>query len=225
MSFATAKTDTKSLEQSSGSKFITKSGLYPVTILAPFVSVGKNGAQTVDLFVEYEEKAQTIYGKMSLTNNDGKPNEIGAKIFNQLLVVSGVDDVADPVDMELPIGKKGADKEVAVLEDLQDISCFLEIQMTYNIWNNSIQENSIIRGFYREDKASAAEVVNETEVGVQFAKQEAYASNDYLQDGLTPEQVAEWIKAKRPKNTANGGGSASAASAPSFGKKRAFGAK
>jgi hypothetical protein len=231
MSFATTSKDAKSLEQSTGSKYINKSGLYPVTIIAAFVSASKNGAQSVDLFVNSLGQDQVVYGSLNVTNNDGKSNEIGAKIFNQLMVVAGVDDVADPVEMELPIGKKGVVKAASVLEDLQDIECFVEIQMTYHIWNGDIRESSVIRGFYRDDKASAAEIVNETEVGVQFGKQEAYAENDYLKEGLTPEQVAEWIKAKRPKGTANGGGgsasasSASASAAPAFGKKRAFGAK
>lgn len=225
MAFAKTNTDSKALEQSTGSKYINKSGLYPVNILAAFVSVSKGGSQAVDFYVDSNGQPQVIYGSLNVTNNDGKSNEIGAKIFNQLMVVAGVESVDDPADMELPIGKSGSVKVCSVLEDLQDIECFMEIQMTYHIWNGDIRETSVIRGFYRGDKASAAEIVNETEVGVQFAKQEAYAGSDYLKDGLTAEQVAEWIKAKRPKGTANGGGSSTAAAAPAFGKKRSFGDK
>ena len=109
MSFAKASTKQEDVKQG-GSNHITASGVYPITILAPVVSVSKGGSQSVDLYVEHMGQKQIVYGNLRITNNDDSPNKIGAKIFNQLLIIAGVDSVADPVSAELPIGKKEAMK-------------------------------------------------------------------------------------------------------------------
>jgi hypothetical protein len=117
MSFFNASKKKEDVKQG-GSNYITGSGVYPVAILAPVVSVSKGGSESVDLYVEHAGQKQIVYGNLRITNNDGSPNKIGAKIFNQLLIIADVDAVADPVSAELPIGKKDAMKEVDILEDL-----------------------------------------------------------------------------------------------------------
>lgn len=218
MSFFKASTAVEDVKSSS-SNHITSSGIYPVTILAPVVSVSKNGATTVDMFVDHEGQQQIIYGNLRVTNNDGGVNKIGNKLFNQLLVVAGVEEVSDPVDVELPIGKGGADKPAAVLEDLMDVEVLMRIQMEYGVWQGNITEKKNIRAFFRaEDNASAEEIVQEKGYGEAYKKEEKYIDAVTYKDGLTEESVQEWISAQRPKGT--GGGASTAKAAPSFGKKR-----
>lgn len=226
MSFFKAKTDKKALEQTSGSNYLNASGCYPVNIIAPFASVTEKGSVSVDLFLEHKEQKQVIYGNMRITNNDGNENAIGAKVFNQLMIIAGVEEVGDPIDAELPIGKKDAAKDVGVLEDLTDVDIILRMQMEYTVWNGNIQESKVIKGFFRaEDNASAEEIVNETEAGVQYAKDSKYFEIVTYKDGLDAAAVAAWVTDGRPKGTAgSGGASSTAAKKPSFGqKKKSFG--
>ena len=222
MAFFTKKVDAESLKEGgNGGKYISNSGLYDVNIIVPFMG-GTAKSPVVELFIEYNGQPQPIYGNMRITNNDGSEN-FGAKIFNKLLVIADVDAVADPVEATLPIGKAGADKDVAILEDLQDIECKLHIQMEYaiNPKTNSIRETTVIKNFYRADGASAEEIVNGTEVGVALEKSQKYFENITYKDGLTEEVVNEWIAAKRPQGTAQ---AAPATKKPSFGAKK-FGSK
>ena len=227
MSFFKASTDKKVLQQG-GSNHITGSGLYPVTILAPVVSTSGNGSTTVDMFVEYQGQKQIVYGNLRITNNDGSENTIGAKTFNQLMIIADLDEVSEPVSAELPIGKKGAMKDADVLEDLCDVEVIMRVQLEYSAYKGNIQEKKVIKAFFRaSDKATAEEIVNGSEVGVGYEKEEKYANNVTYKDNLTEEDITAWIAAKRPKGTAGGGAGASAGgkkAAPSFGnKKKRFG--
>lgn len=202
MAFLTAKTDAASIKESSNTKFINTSGIYPVTVLAPFVDVSKNGSKSVNFLIEHDGQQQTIYSNLTIFNNNGSDNVIGQETLNKLLIIKGIDDIADPVDMALPVGKEGAEVDCAVLEDLCDIECYIKIQMQYSRYNGNIQERKAVTGFYAANKASAYEIVNNEEAGTQFAKDEVYASKNSYKDGLDEEQVNAWIAAKRPKGTA-----------------------
>jgi len=222
-SFFKAKTDAESVKEDvGGGKYISKSGLYDVNVIAPFVVTGNGEVVGVDFFVEYNGQKQPLYGNLKLTNKDGSEN-FGAKLFNKLMIVAGVEDVADPIDGELPMGKKGAMKDAAILEDLADIDVKVRVQMEYSIYNGNISEKTIIKGFYRpEDGATAEEIVNEADFGTQLEKDTPYAENVTYKDGLDEAQITKWIAAKRPKGT--GAGAAPATKKPSFSKKK-FGAK
>lgn len=228
MSFFKASTDKKDLQQGGDSAYLTKSGCYPVNLIAPFVSVSKGGSTSIDLFLDHKDQKQVVYGNLRITNNDGGSNEIGMKVFNQLVIIAGVEEVSDPVDAELPIGKDGKDVDVSVLEDLSEIDVIVRIQMEYGVYNGSITEKKIIKGFYRaEDNASAEEIVNGSEAGKQYEKDSKYFENVTYKDGLDEQAVKDWIAAQRPKGTAPAGGSSSSAPAKkaSFGQKRTFGKK
>lgn len=230
MSFFRAKTDKKALEQNTGSNYLNASGCFPVNIIAPFASSGTGGSTSVDMFIDHKDQKQVIYGNLRVTNNDGNENAIGAKTFNQLLIIAGVEEIGEPTEGELPIGKAGADSDVAVLEELCDIDVILRIQMEYGAYNGNITEKKVIRGFFRaEDNASAEEIVNgdEDQFGAQFAKEAKYFENVTYKDGMDAELIEAWVAAKRPKGTAGKGASAggTAAKKPSFGQKKTFGAK
>ena len=225
MSFIKTSRKAEDVKQSGGNH-INGSGIYPVTVLAPIVSVSKGGSMTVDMYVDHNGQKQVIYGNLRITNNDESSNKIGAKIFNQLMIIADVDEVADPVEHELPIGKKEAAKTVAVLEDLADVEVLMRIQMEYGIWKGNITEKKIIKAFFRaEDKATAEEIVNESEAGPGYEREMKYVDNVTYKDGVTAEAVEAWISAQRPSGTGAGDTEAATTKAPSFGKKRTFGKK
>jgi hypothetical protein len=210
-----------------GSNHITASGVYPVTILAPIVSVSKNGSTSIDMYLEHKGQKQVIYGNLRITNNDGSDNKIGSKVFNQMMIISGKDEVSDPIEVELPIGKKEAMKEAAILEDLADIPILMRIQMEYSVYNGKVQEKKVIKAFFREsDNASAEEIVNESTPGESFEKEMKYVDNVTYKDDLTPEAIQAWIAGGRKDGVPAGssaGSSSEPAKKPAFGKRR-FGA-
>ena len=226
MSFFKSSKKAEDVKQG-GSNHITLSGLYPVVILAPIVSVSKNGSTSIDMYVDHKGQKQVIYGNLRITNNDESENKIGSKIFNQLLIISGKDEITDPIEAELPIGKKEAMKEVAVLEDLADVPVLMRVQMEYSVYKSNIQEKKVIKGFFREsDNASAEEIVNESEVGLAFEKEMKYVDNVTYKDDLTPETIQSWIAGGRKEGLPSGssaGSSSEPAKKPAFGKRR-FGA-
>ena len=224
MSFFNAKKDKESIsEAGGGSNYISKSGIYDINIVAPFVVTGSGEVMGIDFFIEYNRQKQALYGNVKLTNKDGSEN-FGAKIFNKLMIVAGLDEVADPVEAELPMGKKGAMKDAAVLEDLCELNAKVRVQMEYSIYKGNISEKTVIKSFYRADGASAEEIVNDSEIGVQLEKDGPYAENVTYKDGLDAETITAWIADKRPKGTA-GSATATTTKKPSFGQKKSFGAK
>ena len=225
MTFATASKKQEDVQQG-GSNHITSSGVYPITLLAPVVSVSKGGSTSVDIFCEHQGQKQIVYGNLRVTNNDGSPNKIGAKIFNQLLIIAGLDAVSDPIDAQLPIGKNGAMKDCSVLEDLADLDVVMRIQMEYSTYNGSIQEKKIIKSFFRaSDNATAEEIVNEETPGAGYERELKYKDNVTYKDGLDEAAITQWISDKRPSGTAGSAGNGDAPKkAPSFGSKR-FGGK
>jgi len=215
---------TTEFEGGAGGKYIGTSGMFDINVIVPFVNAGNDKASTIDLFVDYNEQKQVIYGSMSYTNKDGSDNKIGQEIFNKLVILGDVDAVNDPVDAELPIGKKGANKDCAVLEDLADIDVTIQIRMEYGVWANNITEKTVIKSFFRtSDKASVAEILaheegKEVEFGAQYATIAEGSDFVTYNDGLDEARVQEWIKAKRPKGT--GAGSSTETKRPSFGSKK-----
>lgn len=216
---------------SGNSKYISTSGMFPVTVIVPFVNAGKEKATVIDLFVDYNEQKQVVYGSMSYTNKDGKDNKIGQEIFNKFVILANVDEVAEPVEAELPIGKKGAMKDAAVLEDLADIEVIMQIRMEYGVWNNNITEKTVIKSFFRStDNASVEEIVaaeagKEVVFGTQYERLAEGADFVTYNDGLDEERVQAWVKAKRPKGTGGASAAATTTKKPSFGAKPKFGAK
>ena len=226
MSFFKSSKLKEDVKQSGGSAYVNRSGCYPVNIIAAFASSSKGGSTSVDLFVEHNGQKQVIYGNLRITNNDGSQNKIGAKVFNQLMIIADVEEVGEPTEGELPIGKNGKDVDVSVLEELCDVDVMMRIQMEYSAFNGNIQEKKVIRAFFRaNDNASAEEIVNGGEVGEHFKGEEKYLDNVTYKDGLDEGAITAWIKDNRPKGTANAGsgGGSSETKKPAFGKRKSFG--
>jgi len=228
MAFAKKSVDKKDLKQG-GSNYISGSGFYPVNIIAPFVTTNDKGSDVVDFFVDHLDQKQVVYGNVRVTNNGGTENEIGMKIFNQLLVIGDLDEVSDPVENELPIGKDAKEKTVAVLKDMADMEVIMRVQMEYGFYNNKITEKKVIKAFYRaSDNATAEEIVNDEKFGETFEKEQKYAETVTYKDNMTAETIQEWIDGGRKEtgsSASTGSASATNTKKPTFGVKRKFGAK
>lgn len=225
MGFFTKSVEKEAIQENGGGgKYISSSDIYDINIIAPFVVQGSEKVVGVDFFINFNGQNQPLYGNLKLTNKDGTEN-FGANLFNKLVIIAGLEEVADPIDGELPMGKNNAIKDAAILEDLADLDIKVRVQMNYSMYNGSIQEKTIISTWYRaEDNASAEEIVNNKGFGEQFEKDQPYKNNVTYKDGLDEEQVKAWIAAKRPKGTAGAG--AAATKKPSFGNKtKKFGQK
>ncbi len=205
---------------STGGNYINQSGVYDVAIKAIIVDYNDKGARTLNFYVDHNGQEQVIYGALRLDNNDGTPSFQAAQ-FNKLCVIAGLDVVSEPEEATLPIGKEGADKDVAVLPDFQDLDVKLWIQQEYSVYEGSIKEKKLIKGFYAPNGASADEIINETEIGARFAKDEKYHTNTSYKDNLTEEVVQKWISEGRKEGTM---GKTTTAPKASFGKPK-FGVK
>jgi len=232
MALVKTKRDSESVKELTGnSKYLSKPGFYDIEVLAAIANSGTGDGLVVDFFIDNEEQQQPLYGNLRVLNNNGEENKIGMALFNKLLVILDLDEAEDPEEGVLPIGKKGVDKDVAIIPNLTEFPITLQLNIEYSVYNGSIQEKKIIRNFFRaSDYATAAEIVNEVDtVGEQYAKDIAYfeasATKGYIyKNDLTEAVVDEWIKAKRPKNTALCSTNTTAKK-PSFAKKKRFGAK
>ena len=228
MAFRTVKTSEEHVKDytGDGGNYLNKSGMYEVVIKAVIVDSSPSGSEYLNLWVEYNGQEQPIYQAMRLTNNDGSEN-LGAKLFTKLCVIAGATDgaeIPDPVTRMLPMGEKGTEKECRVLEIFDDTPVYLRLQMEYGMYEGKVQERKNIRNFFRfEDKATAAEIVNNSEEkGSQYEKELELADRVTYKDDLTEEDIENWIKSNR-----SGGKEKTATKTPAagFGGKRTFGKK
>lgn len=184
-----------------GGNYINKSGIYEVVLKSVIVDQTAKGSQFLNLWLEYNGQEQPIFQAMRLTNNDGSPN-LGMKLFTKLCVIAGATDgseIGDPVSRMVPIGKGGEEKECMVLTEFDDIPVHMRIQMEYSMYDGKIQQQKIVRNFFRyEDKATASEIINNSEEkGKQYNEEAEFAEKVSYKDGLTEEDIAAWQKENR----------------------------
>lgn len=206
-----------------GGAYITESGLYDVTIGAITLDINDHGARQIGAYVTLDgETYQMLYGALPLDLFDGSQEiEGNVNTLMRLATIAGLEDISDPIEMDLPIGKGGAEKTMMVLDDFTDLECKLWVKFEFSKGkkNGVIYENRIIKDAFRADGASADEIVNETEVGTKMAKREKYFTETKYKD-VTEDEIAKWIEDGRPK-TASAGPAATKAPAV----KRKFGSK
>lgn len=207
------------------SKYINDSGMYPVIIKHVIADTTAKGSEYVNLWIEYEGQLQPIYQAIRLTNNDGSPN-FGRPLFNKLCIIAGCtenDEVDDPVEMKVPMGKGGEEVDCMVLEQFNDFPVIMRIQMEYRLYEGKIQETKIIRNFFRyEDKATASEIVNDSdEKGKQYNIELESADKVIYKDDLTKEDIDAWKQSRRSDKKED----TSKKPSGGFGQKRTFGKK
>lgn len=185
-------------ESKGGGSYLSKSGIYPVTIKFASVSINDHNARSIDFNVDYNGNSSTLYG-LKLDNNDGSENYM-YPIFNNLAIIAGLDDISEPEEQEHAVGKDNETKSFMVLDDFTGLEVLVRVQQEYSKYNNEIKSRLTIKGFYRaEDKANAFEIIKGEGFGTQYGKDLAYAEKITYKDGLTAEEVAAWEAQKSGK--------------------------
>lgn len=181
-----------------GASFINTEGIFDIVLKFASISTTKNGAKSLNLNIEWNGNSQTIWGP-TIQNTDGQPNDIGMSLVNKLSVIAGLSDgdVLDIEDQTHKVGKDGKEQEFKVITNFSDLPCKIRTQREFSEYLGKVQERLLIRNVFREDGASAAELLEGGEIGVQLAKEAAeYVNGPYLR-GVTQEQVDAYLEARR----------------------------
>ena len=223
MKFAISKSK-DAVAETSGSSYISKSGLYPLTIDFVSIATSKNGAQSVNFNITHDGNPQTIYGQ-TIVNTDGKPNDIGMKFLNKLGIVCGMDegDELDVEEEEHAVGKDSKVQTFAVIQQFSNQDVIMHLQEEYTEYKGEIRKAMVIRNIFRADKATAEEIVNDSDIGKRYSETEAkYATTVSYKDGLTPERIEEWKASKASEGSSKTATKPTTSKAPTgglFGKK------
>jgi hypothetical protein len=217
-------TKSDDIKDSGGGGYINQSGIYDVTLNYVQLAPTKNKAQQLNFNVANNGTDQTIFGPI-LVNTNGELNDITRGLLNRLCIVVGMDNdyALETETAEYPVGKEQKLTEMEVFPDLESIDVKMRVQMEYSRYNGVIQERKSIKAFYREDGATASEATSGDDIGKRLGiDQEKYASNVTYKDGLTEEDVKNWIQSRMDSSSA-GASSApapkAAAQRPRFGQK------
>lgn len=223
MKFAISKSK-DAVSETIGSTYISKSGLYPVTIDFVSIATSKNGAQSLNFNITHDGNAQTIYGQ-TIVNTDGKPNDIGMKFLNKLGIICGMDegDELDVEEEEHAVGKDNKVQTFAVIQQFSNQDVIMHLQEEYTEYQGEIRKAMVIRNIFRSDKATAEEIVNDSDIGKRYAETEAkYATTVSYKDDLTPERVEAWKASKASGSDSKTATKPAVSKAPTgglFGKK------
>lgn len=182
--------NTEQVKKEGGSDFISKSGIYDLTLKHGEVSTTTNGAVQINYFFD---KCMS-YGN-NIIGVDGQPI-FGYKILEALATVLGEEELSDPEPTTVTF-KKGA-KELSCIPELNDVAVKAWIQVGYRMYKGEIQENVSVKRFYRQsDGAAGSEIAAEEGLGERLEKDKAFANEIIYDDGVTPEAVAAWQKAQQ----------------------------
>jgi hypothetical protein len=202
MNFTVNKTEAAVVEKTGGGNYISKSGIYDVTILFASVATSKGGAKSINFNIEYNGNKQTIYGPYVMSKA-GAMIEIGAKTINKAFVLAGMEGSIQTTKESFRVGKDNEEQEFDIYEGLSDFECKMRLQEEYSRYNG-ISKKLVIRNFYDIDGGTAEENIKGTDKGVTLTKDLEYAdrisyvdSSKGANDAPTPEEVAEWAEAKK----------------------------
>ncbi|MHB8098122.1 MAG: hypothetical protein ACYDD5_00855 [Sulfuricurvum sp.] len=194
-------TSAEALQESSGSSYMNKSGIYDATIQFASLDVTTNGAESVNFNLLYNGETQTVYGPY-VTNTSGEVNEIGAKLINKLAIIAGMTE-GDDFEMEEEthnVGKDKTPREFTVITNFTDLPIKIRLQEEYTInpKTKEIRKSMVIKNFFNEDGTSAEEIVSGVDAGKRLALEtEKYSTNITYKDGLDPESVQAWKDSKK----------------------------
>ncbi len=204
------------ISETSGGSYIAKSGLYPVTIDFVSIATSKNGAKSLNFNITHNGNAQTLYSQ-TIVNTNGTENEIGQKFLTKLAVVAGAD-LEDGLNIEEedhPAGKEGKIQTFEVITDFSGIDVIMHLQEEYSRYNGEIRKRMVIKSIFRADKATAEEIVNDSDIGKRYAETEAkYADKVTYLDDLTEEDVIAWRESKKSGSTAKPAAAKTTSKAP-----------
>ena len=200
-------TSTEAVAETSGSQYLSKSGIYNVTINFASLDVSAGGAESINFNFDYYGNSQTVYGPY-ITEKAGNTLEIGAKLINKLAIITGMED-GDEYELEEEthaVGKDNKEVEFKVITNFSDMPVKVRLQEEYSVnpKTKEIQKRMVIKNFFRQDGASAEEIVKDADFGKRLEiEQTKYADNvTYAEskkgagDAPTPEEVAAWKASK-----------------------------
>jgi len=190
VAFLTVKTE--SVKQEGESGYLNKSGIYDLVLKHAEVKRTANGATQINyIFDKVMSFGNTILGV------NGQPT-FGYKVIESAAAVLGESELSDPEPVSVKF-KKGS-KELNCIPELTDVNVKAWIQFEYRMYNGNVQENVVVKRFYRAtDGASGSEVVaqdagEKVTIGERLEKDSAVAET-VKYDGVTAEAVAAWKKA------------------------------
>jgi len=194
MAFLTVKTE--SVQKEGGSGYVTKSGIFDLTLRHTEVSNTTNGAVQVNYFFD----KSMSYGNTILGVN-GQPI-FGYRILEALATVLGHEELSDPEPTTVQF-KKGS-KELNCIPELNDIQVKAWLQFSYRMSDKGIQENIAVKRFYHVDSnASGQELAaiaagdDSIVIGTRYDKDVEFASEIKYEEGVTEDSVAAWKKASQ----------------------------
>ena len=180
----------ESVEKEGGSGYVTKSGIYDLTLKHAEVANTANGATHINYFFD---KVMS-YGT-TIIGTQGQPT-FGYNILEALAAVLGEEELSDAEPTTVTF-KKGA-KELNCVPELNDVAVKAWIQVSYRMYKGEIQENVSVKRFYRaSDGASGSEVLTGENIGERLEKDTPYAEEIKYEDGVTADAVAAWKKAQQ----------------------------
>lgn len=199
-------TDAAAIQSSGGSSFISKSGIYPVTIKFASVDVSTKGAKQVNFNLEYNGNSQTIWGPY-VYGKDGSPLNIGLDIINRLCIIAGLRNGETPtIEQETHnVGKDNKPQDFDVITDLSDLECQIRFQQEYYKDNKGeIRSRPVIKAVFSKEGYSAAEIIKSengesVSFGEDLKKQEKYIDKITYTD-VTSEEVEAWLANKTSGN-------------------------
>lgn len=211
-------TKAEEIADSNGGSYMNRSGVYDCTIKFASLAVSSGGAESVNFNLDYNGTPVTLYGPY-VSDKQGNPLKIGVGLINKLGIIAGLTD-GDELEIEEEnhvVGKDNKEQTFAVITNFSNLPVKIRIQEEYSTYNGEIKKSLVIKSFFREDGASAEEIVKGENIGKRLALEtERYADNITYRDDLTPEEVDAWKKAKAE-------GASAARSAPKATSKAATG--
>ena len=207
----TISTSKEALATQSTAQWISKSGIYDVTIKFASVDVSSGGAKSVNFNIDYNGNSQTIYGPY-IYDKQEQPLEIGLKLINSVAILAGMRGGKPTMEVETHnVGKDNKPQEFNVITEFSDLPIKVRLQEEYAINPNTkeIRKSLVPKAFFSAEGASAAEIIAQESgeavtIGKDLEKQQKYADNITYRDSLTKEDVDQWLanKANKPTNAA-----------------------
>ena len=197
-------TSKAAVSTSSGSSYISASGIYDVTIKFASIDVSSGGAKSINFNIDYNGNSQTIYGPYIFDKKE-QPLEIGLKLVNTLGVIAGMRDGDQPtIETEThSVGKDNKPQDFNVFTELSDLSIIVRLQEEYAINPNTkeIRKSLVPKAFFSAEGASAAEILAQENgeavtIGKDLEKQQKYAENITYRDNLTAADIEAWKASK-----------------------------
>lgn len=199
-SFLTIDTEKEkdTLKDGGSGMFFPKSDIYKLTLDTVRLRITEANARQVDIKVANDSgRTQYLMYAFILDKNSGGEIQFQVEKFKKMCLVCGISSVDMPETesrMWIDFSKKAdtlQDMDVFTQFDNQEL--YAKVTRRYSQdKDGTIRENYLLDNFYRaSDKASAYEILNNLEPGVQFEKDLKLCA-DKCDDGLTLDDVQAW---------------------------------